>query len=120
MGEHIVNTLGKRSFKNEGIFLMEEFAESEELEVFTSKSLIDLLEFKWTEFGKQFHMVGCCMHFMYMSLLFVYINQVYIENNDKLSLYYSIGLFVGLIYPMVYEFYQIYRLGLEEYISDPV
>lgn len=65
-------------------------------------------------------MVGCCMHFMYMTLLFVYINQVYIENNTTLVIYYSIGLFVGLIYPFVYEYYQIYRLGLEEYISDPV
>lgn len=60
---------------------MERFAECDELEVFSTKGLIDNIEFKWGEFGKQFHLVGCFMHFGYMFLLFVYIGQIYVTNN---------------------------------------
>jgi len=60
------------------------------------------------------------MHFMYMTLLFVYIDQIYVNFNLSLQLYFNLGLLVGLIYPMFYEAYQIYRLGITEYISNPV
>ena len=76
MGEHIIvdKVTGKKTFKNEGTFLMELWVEAEELEIFSSETVIDLLEFKWAEFGRNFHLFGCVMHFMYMTLLFVYID----------------------------------------------
>jgi hypothetical protein len=122
MGEHIVEdkATGKKTFKNEGTFLMELWVEAEELEIFSSETVIDLLEFKWAEFGRNFHLFGCVMHFMYMTLLFVYIDQIYVNFNLSLQLYFNLGLLVGLIYPMFYEAYQIYRLGITEYISNPV
>jgi hypothetical protein len=64
---------GNKTFKNPGKFICERFGECEELSVFGTKSLIDNIDFKWVEFGKGFHMVGCVMHFSYMTLLFVYI-----------------------------------------------
>ena len=59
------------------------------------------------------------MHFMYMTLLFVYIDQVYIFNNYKLSTVFNTVLCVGLIYPMFYELYQISRLGISKYCENP-
>ena len=54
MFEHIVfnEETDHKEFINRGIFLMERFAECEELEGFTTKGLIDNVEFKWEEFGK--------------------------------------------------------------------
>jgi negative regulator of genetic competence, sporulation and motility len=74
MFEHIViDNNGEKDFKNRGLFLMELFAECDELEVFTTKGIIDNIEFKWDQFAKAFHLIGCFMHFAYMFLLFVYI-----------------------------------------------
>ena len=55
------------------MFLMERFAECDELAAFKTKGLIDNIEFKWGEYGMQFHLIGCVMHFGYMTLLFIYI-----------------------------------------------
>ena len=33
---------------------------------------------------------------------------------------FQIGLCAGLAYPAFYEFYQMYRLGFAEYVSEPV
>ena len=121
MFEHIVfDKDGNKKFKNEGSFLMEEFSECDELEVFATKGLNDNVDFKWVEFGKQFHLVGCVMHFAYMTLLFIYIGKIYVMNDEGNSTVFQIGLCAGLAYPAFYEFYQIKRLGFDEYISDPV
>merc|ERR1712159_786067 len=121
MFEHIVvDKDGERSFINEGSFLMEKFSESEELDVFATKGLNDNVDFKWEEFGKGFHMIGCVMHFGYMGLLFLYIYNIYVMNNLDNSTVFQISLCVGLAYPACYEFYQIKRLGWSEYISEPV
>lgn len=53
--------------------MMERFAECDELEVFRTKGITDNVDFKWGEYGKAFHMIGCIGHFGYMTLLFVYI-----------------------------------------------
>ena len=73
MFEYISMDGGEKEFKNEGMFLMERFAECDELPAFKTKGLIDNIEFKWGEYGMQFHLIGCVMHFGYMTLLFIYI-----------------------------------------------
>lgn len=52
---------------------MNKCTESKELNIFTSKTVADVIEFKWKQFAINFHMIGCVMHFAYMFLLFVYI-----------------------------------------------
>jgi hypothetical protein len=94
---------------------MELFTMSHELNIFQQRSLTDLLEYKWVEVGRPFNLLGCVAHFIYMFLLFVYIDQIYIHDRSELSMYFNICLCVGLIYPMFYEIYQIKRLGIEKY-----
>jgi len=48
--------------KNEGVSFMGLIAHSDELDIFNTKSLIDLIEFKWNQYGMRHHFVGCMMH----------------------------------------------------------
>lgn len=41
------------------------------------------------------------------------------DNTDN-STVFQLGLCAGLAYPAMYEFYKMYRLDFEEYISEPV
>lgn len=62
------------TFINPDKYFMDICFKSEELEVFNSEAIKDILYFKWKTFATKFHMMGCVMHFAYMFLLFNYIN----------------------------------------------
>lgn len=47
-------------------------ADSDEIQMFRSESLKNLIEFKWNSFGFRFHLVGTIVHIIYMAFLFVY------------------------------------------------
>lgn len=102
---------------------MQNCCESDELELFNSEAIKNILDFKWQEYARGFHLIGCTMHFGYMFLLFFYISQVYVNNstNDydfNLKLILDLILCGGLVYPMLYEVYQIKRYGFKVYMTD--
>ena len=79
--------------------------EIEELEVFETKTIKELIEFKWTNYGKKHHIIGTCFHFFYILLMVVYINYVYILNigtTDDQKLYSAL-LGIGVVYPCCYN-----------------
>ena len=63
-------------------------------------------------------MIGCTMHFAYMFLLFVYVDDIYINNNEENKLLMDFCLVAGLLYPLFYEFYQLQRFGAKNYFTD--
>lgn len=90
--------------ENEDKSLMNMCQNSEELELFESQAIQDVIDFKWNTFAYKIHMVGCFFHFWYMTILIIYINAIYIKNvsaNDKI---FQILLIFGIIYPMWYDF----------------
>ena len=65
-------------------------------------------------------MVGCSFHIFYMAVLIIYNNLVYLNEFDpEESNSYSILLGVGTLYPAIYDFVQMRRIGLADYLSDP-
>lgn len=64
---------GEITFVNEDVSLMEMCFNSNELELFKTKTIIQLLEFKWESFAFKIHSIGLIMHFFYMTVLFLYI-----------------------------------------------
>ena len=60
---------------NEDVSLMSLAAESEEIEIFTTDSLNNLIEFKWVSYGKRHHTIGCVMHFVYTFVFILYVSQ---------------------------------------------
>jgi len=68
---------------NTNINLLDVCANSEELNIFETESLKDLIEFKWNQYGYSFHLGGFLIHAVYVIMLFVYTNYVYINGSSK-------------------------------------
>lgn len=96
---------------------MEECYNSKELELFNSEAIKDIMHHKWKSFAIKFHMVGCVAHFFYIFMLFNYINQIYINYNIEHADLMNILLASGLMYPLIYEIYQVKRHGYN-YLKD--
>ena len=52
------------------------------------------------------------MHFLYMFLLVIYVNAIYIDNNTDSKKTYETLLIFGIIYPMFYDLKQLYTAGI--------
>lgn len=61
--------------------LMYLISQSTEVAIFSSDPIIDLINYQWKVTGFNFHIIGFINFFIYMTLLTVYIVQVYI--NDR-------------------------------------
>lgn len=48
-------------------------ADSDNLEVFNTEAIKELIQFKWSEFGQMHHMVGLFFHSCQMIMLMIYI-----------------------------------------------
>ena len=124
VGQHIVDVdpsnNNEKTFYNTDVNFMGLLNASEELEIYDAKSIQEVIQFKWDTYARNHHIVGCIMHLFYICTLVVYINIVYINNagTDKQKQVYSMLLAVGIFYPAVYDWSQMYRSGLDEYFSD--
>lgn len=78
--------------------------------MFESEALQDLIEFKWQQFSWNLHFFGCCMHIIYIIILFVYSYLVYVEGNEGIDSY-NWALLCGIIYPAIYEVFQMFKCG---------
>ena len=90
---------------------------SDELEMFEAESLQNLIQFKWEQFGRDFHLFGAAIHMFYICFLFVYTNIVYIQGigPDETNIYAYI-LLLGTLYPTVYETVQMLQNGIQYYM----
>jgi hypothetical protein len=59
---------------------MELLACTEELDIFGTTSVQQLIELKWEEYALFHHMIGCLFHFLYLVILIIYINIIYIKD----------------------------------------
>ena len=95
-------------------------ANSDEVAIFKTEPIVDMINYQWGVTGFNFHLVGFVNFFLYMLMLIVYIVQIYI--NDRLYEFESLAsriklrkgsnnvalvLVFGLIYPSIYLVFQI-------------
>jgi hypothetical protein len=71
-----------RCMANEDVNLLSLCCESDELDMFSSESLQDCIEFKWTNFGQRWHFIGFFLHLVYIIILIMYTNMVYIKKAE--------------------------------------
>jgi len=55
--------------------------DSDELELFETDQIIDVITFKWEKYAKKLHMVSGFAHFSYVTILMFYVYHMYIEND---------------------------------------
>ena len=65
---------------NYGLSIADMCEECGHLDVYTSTAIQEVIEYKWKKFARRWHMIGCSFHFFYMSILIIYNNFVYFEN----------------------------------------
>ena len=63
---------------NEDISMVSLLSETEELEVFHTDSIQQMLDYKWETFGKDHHILGCFMHLFYTLMVILYVKDCYI------------------------------------------
>jgi|TARA_B110000285_G_scaffold78424_1_gene90299 hypothetical protein len=88
---------------------------TEELDVFGTKSVQELITFKWDSYALSHHLIGCFLHFFYLIILMIYINIIYIDGtgDKKDQQVYVALLAVGVLYPQVYNLARIAKQGVD-------
>ena len=96
----------------------------DELDVFNTDAMTDIIDFKWDAYGMRTHLVGAIMHMAQLGILVFYIDFIYINNylceskevegsnTRKLVCKenpYAIILLGGIFYPFCYECIQLWR-----------
>jgi hypothetical protein len=71
---------GIKTFYNTDVNFMGLVNGTEELEIYSTDTMQQLISFKWDEYARSHHIVGCVMHMFYMIILIVYINVIYIKD----------------------------------------
>lgn len=104
--------------------IMRCLGETDELSVFSTESVIQLLEFKWNGPCGYLHTFGSINHFFYMAIfsMFVNVHYVYTPYYDydypTLKPFLLLLLLLSLIYPCIYDMMQLKIQGTRVYLSD--
>jgi len=72
---------GDKTIMNEDESVLMLCGDSDELSLFETPQLEQLITFKWHAFAKDFHLVGCFAHFSYLLIMMIYVNAIYVNNN---------------------------------------
>ena len=73
---------GSPEFVNEEVSLMSLCGDTEELEIFETMSVMQVIQFKWDKYGRNHHLMGCLMHIFYTLILIIYVNTSYLEESE--------------------------------------
>jgi hypothetical protein len=83
--------------------IMHDCFNSDEIEIFETKNFQDLILFKWKQFARTLHLVGCLMHFFYIAVISSYVYAVYVLYDMSWSDILEKLLILSIIYPSVYD-----------------
>ena len=95
--------------------LMDAIVNSEELKIFESEGVIDMVDYKWATFAFKRHLIGSFFHAIYVGCLIAYIDHTFLKSRGSYhlddntrespacSVPYMFILFGCLIYPTVYD-----------------
>ena len=70
-------------FINEDVNFMGLLNEAEELEIFKTKTIQQLIEYKFETYARWHHTFGFFMHSIYITVLFFYINIIYNNYSEE-------------------------------------
>ena len=95
---------GAIDVKNEDVNLMTLCEETEEMGIFDTPAIGDIIEYRWDYYAMSFHLKGLFMNVFYIISFILYVKEGYIEGDD--SEHQHIFLLImnfGLAYPVAYE-----------------
>ena len=101
-----------------GMGIMDVLAETEQIDVFESKGIKSIVEFKWDSYSFKFHMFFSMIHLFYFVTFVGYINSTYMNNDFDHQFYYLSIMFCCNFVAMTYDLIQLFKNGLGSYLSD--
>lgn len=117
IGQHFNCEGNKETYTNSEVKLMEICAESDELEIFDTETLSQVIQYKWENNGLRHHLIGCVMHLINSFLIVLYIFLSYYSEPKEDSVIILL-LAIGITYPACYEIFQVLKIGLIPYLKD--
>jgi hypothetical protein len=105
--------------QNEDTNLLELFAKTDEISIFETKSVRQLIQFKWEKIAYRFHLLSFLMHMLFMTNLMFYVSEAYVSGVSSESLRLNcIVLLINLGYPIIYELIKASNTGVVNYFTD--
>lgn len=85
--------------------LIDAIADSDELDIFETDLVMDLVDFKWEAYAKKVHFRGLLVHTTYILTLTMYIRATYLGETVDLvpSKGYLGTIALCLLYPLIYD-----------------
>ena len=77
--------------------------QSDELQLFETTSMRELIQFKWDSFSKKFQLFGFMMHLFFLVTQDFFISEIYIKGHEDHKNKISIILAASLFYPLMYD-----------------
>lgn len=109
---------GTFEYQNPNINFMKMIINSDELEIFESSNVENLIQYKWNKFAQKLHFTGFLFHFFYLTVMTIFVKQIYVDNDLDNKHNYCYILIIGIIYPTWYDLFQMYRLGIKAYFAE--
>ena len=70
---------GEIEIVNEDVNLMSLAEETEEMEIFDTPAIVDIIEYRWDFYACRFHMFGLFMNTIYIISFILYVKEGYLE-----------------------------------------
>jgi hypothetical protein len=81
-----------------------------EIDIFRAENLLEIINYKWDNYGYKHHITGFSAHFIYVVIFCVYYQLAYIQENEKqIALIVLLG--VATVYAIYYEMRQFWAEG---------
>ena len=109
---------GKKILVNDQIDFISMIGDIDEVEIFRAESIIELIKYKWDNYGFMWHFVGVIMHIIYLITITIFVKNVYVDTDEKDKGYFISIMLMGILYPFIYDSIQLYRVGFVTYFSE--
>jgi hypothetical protein len=63
--------------------LIDVLANTDQIDVFSTKSVQSLIQFKWERYSQKFHKLFASIHMTYLVTFLIYVNEIYINGRFK-------------------------------------
>lgn len=80
---------------------MESMIESNENRIFESKIVKDFYDFHWNSYAKHVHYFGAIVHFIYLSVFVIYVNEIFLNRNYTKRVDMCYIMLICIVFPII-------------------
>jgi hypothetical protein len=110
------------SMSEENGQLIGAIAGSDELSIFETDLIKDMVDYKWQEFAQSKHRFAACVHISYITTMMCYIVQIFLQDakydenkvrlNPPPNKNILVAMMIFLVYPVCYDGTQMIKQGV--------